>query len=57
MAASTQEGEWQEVRSSKASNLQNGFEEEEAEPDFSDPEDFIDDISDYGMNLMLNCLY
>jgi len=46
MATSIQEGEWQEVKSSKNSNLPNGFEDE---PDFSDPEDFEDDISDYGL--------
>ena len=48
MATSVQDGEWQEVKSSKTSNLpiSNGYEDE---PDFSDPEDFEDDVSDYGM--------
>ena len=46
---------WQETTSKKSQRkdrreeapAENGFEEEE--PDFSDPEDFVDDVTDEGM--------
>ena len=45
METAVQEGQWQDVKS-KNSGLPNGYEVDE--PSFSDPEDYVDDISDYG---------
>ena len=48
MATAVNDGEWHDVKPhKKSSGLTNGINEEE-EPNFSDPEDFIDDVSDNG---------
>jgi len=45
------EEQWEDVkRRKKKGDLTNGYEEE---PDFSDPEDFVDDVSDSGTNFLL----
>lgn len=48
MATLVEDGEWHEAKYHKKNVvLSNGFNDEE-EPNFSDPEDYVDDVSDEG---------